>query len=103
MELASIVSKIYITPNRNIVSKQLLDAIHDQHTKGNLLIIKKKADIFGLLILGDDATISRCPLLNIWVLRRIPVAVLEIVHCQGHLDDGNKIYDSFICNQFCNI
>ena len=30
----------------------------------------------------------------------IPVAVLEIVDYQGHLDDSNKKYGTFICNQF---
>ena len=30
-----------------------------------LAMIKKEADIFGLLFLGDGATISRFPLLNI--------------------------------------
>ena len=66
-------------------------------------MIKKEAEIFGLLFLGDGATISRCPLLNILVsAKKIPVTVLEIVDCQGHLADGNKRYGNFICNQFLN-
>ena len=49
-------------------------------------MIKKEADIFGLLFFGDGATISKCPLLNIMAsAKNIPVAVLEIVDCQGHL------------------
>ena len=32
--------------------------------------------------------------------KNIPVAVLEIVDCQGHLPDGNKKDGTFICNQF---
>ena len=45
--------------------------------KMNLAIIKKEAEIFGLLVLGDGATISRCPLLNILAYdKNIPVAVL---------------------------
>ena len=64
-------------------------------------MIKKEADIFGLLFLGDGATISRCPLLNILAsAKNIPVAVLEIVYFQGHLARVNKKYRSFICNQF---
>ena len=56
-------------------------------------MIKKEADIFGLLFLGDGATISKCPLLNILAsAKNIPVAVLEIVDCQGHLARGNKKY-----------
>ena len=71
--------------------------------KSNLSMIKKEAEIFGLLFIGDDATISRCPLLNILAsANNIPVAVLVIVDCQGHLADGNKKDGTFICNQFLN-
>ena len=62
-------------------------------------MIKKEAEIFGLLFLGDGATISRYTLLNILAsAKNIPVAVLEIVECQGHLAQGNKKDASFICN-----
>ena len=64
-------------------------------------MIKREADIFRLLFLGDGATISRFPLSNIMCYaKNIPVAVLEIVDCQGHLSQGNKIDASFICNRF---
>ena len=54
-------------------------------------MIKKEAEIFGLLFLGYGATISRCPLLNILAsAKNIPVDVLEIVDFQGYLTDGNK-------------
>ena len=40
-------------------------------------MIKKEAEIFGLLFLGDSATISRCPSLNILdSAKNIPVDVL---------------------------
>ena len=68
--------------------------------KKNLSAIKKEAEIFGLLILGYGATISRCPLFNILNSKKIPVTVLEIVDCQGRLADVNKKYGIFICNQF---
>ena len=65
-------------------------------------MIKKEAEIFGLLF-GDGDTTSWCLLLNILAAEKnIPVAVLEIVDCQGHLADGNKKYGTFICNQFLN-
>ena len=54
-------------------------------------MIKKEAKIFGLLFLGDGATISRCPLLNIMNFgENIPVAVLGNFDCQGHLADGGR-------------
>ena len=45
--------------------------------KNNLVMIKKEAEISGLLLLGDGATILRCPLLNILAsAKNIPVTVL---------------------------
>ena len=67
----------------------------------NLSLIEKESDIFGLLFLGDGATISRVPLLNILVSgKNLPVAVLELVDCQGHLADSGTKNASFICNIF---
>ena len=58
--------------------------------KRNLAMIKKEAEIFVSLFLGDGATISICPLLNILTsAKNIPVSVLKIVDFQGHLSDGN--------------
>ena len=67
LELARNVSKCYQPPYRKLISKDLLDAIHDQNLESNLSLIKKESDIFGLLFLEDGATISRVPLLNILV------------------------------------
>ena len=67
----------------------------------NLSLIEKESEIFGLLFLGDGATISRVPLLNILVSgKNIPVAVLELVYCRGHLADGGTNNTTFICNRF---
>ena len=66
-------------------------------------MIKKEAEIFGLLFLGDGAIISRCPLLNkLASVKNIPGDVLEIVDCQGHLADGNKKDGTLVCNWCLN-
>ena len=39
LELSRNISKTYITPNRNLISKELLDAILEHNTKRNLAII----------------------------------------------------------------
>ena len=90
LELARTVSKCYQPTNRKLIPKDILDVIHDQNMERNLNLIEKESDIFGLLFLGDGTTISRIPLLNILVsVKNLPVAVLELVDCQGHLaDDG---------------
>ena len=67
-------------------------------------MIKKEAEIFGLLFLGDGATISRCPLLNIQDSEKnTPVSVLRIVDCQGHLADDNKNMEYSFLIVFCII
>ena len=66
-------------------------------------MIKKEAEIFGLLFLGDGATISRCTLLNILSSENnIPVAVLEIADFRSHQADSNKKDSTFICNSVLN-
>ena len=51
--------------------------------------------------LGNDATISTTPLLNIFISgESLPVAVLELVDYQDHLADGEKEYGTFICHIF---
>ena len=101
LELERTVSKCYQPPNRKLISKDLLDVIHDQNMEKNLILIEKESEIFGLLFLGDGATISIVPLLNILVSgKNLPVAVLELVDCQGHLADGGENNGIFICNIF---
>ena len=69
--------------------------------KRNLAMIKKEAEIFELLFLGDCATISRFPLLNIMAsAKNIPVAVLDIVDFQVHLADGNKNMENSVVIHF---
>ena len=91
LDLARTVSKCYQPPNIKLISKDILNVIYDQNMERNSSLIKKESDIFGFLFLGDGATISRVPLLNILVSRtNLPVSVLELVYCQGHLEDGGK-------------
>ena len=71
LEIARTVSKCYQSPNRKLISKYLLDVIHDQSMERNLSLIEKESAIFGLLFLGDGAPISRVPLLKILVSEKI--------------------------------
>ena len=41
LELARTVSKCYQPPNINLISKDILDVIHDQNTESNLILIEK--------------------------------------------------------------
>ena len=77
LDLSRNVSKIYQPLNRKLISKDILYVIHDHNMERNMSLIKKESDIFGLLFLGDGATISRIPLLKILVSGgNLQVAVL---------------------------
>ena len=66
-------------------------------------MIKKEAEIFGLLFLGDGVTISRCPLLNILdYAKTYQLLFWKSLICQGHLADDNKKNGTFIFNMFLN-
>ena len=45
LELARTVSKCCQTPNRKLISKDILDVIHDQNMERNLSLIEKESDI----------------------------------------------------------
>ena len=101
LDLERTFSKCYQFPNRKLTSKDVLYVIRDQNMERNLSLIKKESDIFGLLFLDDGATISRIPLLNILVSgKNLPISVLELVGCHGHLVDGGEKDGTFICNRF---
>ena len=92
------VSKSYQPPYRKLIYKNLFDVIHYQNIESNLILIKKESDLFGLLFLCDGATISIIPLLNIMISGvTLPVAILELIDCRGHLADGGGKDESFIC------
>ena len=53
LELAQTKSKDYISSNRKLIFKELLDLIDEQNTQMNLTVIQNEAEIFGLLFLSD--------------------------------------------------
>ena len=65
--LARNISKDYNPPNIKLVVKDLLDVIHNDNMKSNLVMIKNDPDNLRLLFLGDGAKFSITPLLNILV------------------------------------
>ena len=71
LDLARTVSKCYQPPNRKLISKDILDVIHDQNMERNLSLIKKESDIFGLLFLSDGVTITIIPILKMLVSGKI--------------------------------
>ena len=81
----------YKAPSRNVISKGLVDATYNtiRDTIDNEL--KKEADVFGLSIFRDSATILRRPLINVLGAGvHNHAALLEIADCTGHVAQGYK-------------
>ena len=91
----------YKPPSRNVISKALLNATYDtiRDTIDNKL--KKEADVFGLSIFRDGATILRCPLINILGAGvHNHAALLKIADCTGHVAQGYKKDAEYIAKLF---
>ena len=83
-------SLAYIPPNRKIIFKEQIGVIHEHNTKINLAMIKKEAEIFGLLFLEDGATILRCQLLNILASGKTYWLLYYNVDFQGNFMTATK-------------
>ena len=74
-----------------------MGVIHDQNMKRKLILIKEESDIFGLLFIGDGATITRIILFSILVsVKNFPLHVFENVDFQGNLAYGGKIWNHYM-------
>ena len=96
--LARTVGPDYCPPNRNMIGGELLDinwkSYRTKTTKG----LMDKADVFGIVFLGDLDTIKGCPLINITASSfNFLVAVLGVKYCSKQLVQGN-----FISKRFSN-
>jgi hypothetical protein len=61
----------------------------------------KEAEIYGLSIYGDGATIRRMPLINVLAAGvHNPAAVLEIANCTKQMEDGKKKDATYIAGLF---
>ena len=99
LDLSINLSKVYNNPRRNLISRDLLDVIHNQNMQSKLIMINSK-QIFWFSFGGGGAKISRYRLLKLFILsKNISVVLLDIVDCQGHLAGGGGKYGTFMCNR----
>ena len=89
LALARAVGSDYKPPSRNQVAGELLDLNYESYINSNISKLMKDADVYGVCLLGDGATVKRMPLIN--VLGSSPnnwATVLEIVDCSEHMRNG---------------
>jgi len=98
---AKLASSTYIPPSRKEIGDTLLTETYEVHIKIQDNNLCKDADVFGLCLFGDGATVKRMPLINILASgAHLPAAVLEIVNCQHHLAEGGKKSAEYIAELF---
>jgi hypothetical protein len=63
-------------------------------------IVAKDAELYGMCLLGDGATICGMPLMNVLVSTPSASSVLEIIDCTKHLEEGGKKDSKYIASIF---
>ena len=101
LKIAKHVKKDYSPPNSEAVRTELLDTNYEQYKRENMKSLLTNADIYGLTLFGDGATIHKMPLVNLLASGvHNPCAVLEIFDCTDHLIEGDSKDASAICCMF---
>ncbi len=79
----------YMTPTRAAIARELLDAMYDTYMAKVKSEIDRDADLLGLAIYRDGATINKRPLINIMMASAYnPQALFNIIDCSDHMADG---------------
>jgi hypothetical protein len=86
LKLARLVSSSYRPPTRKSLSNELLQISYDNRLSKYSNDLEVDAEVYGLSLFGDGATIHGMPLMNILAAGvREPCAVLAIVDCKPFL------------------
>jgi hypothetical protein len=81
----------YLPPNRNQMSRTLLDGLYISYYDEMMRTLLLESRIFGVTIYGDGATITNTPLINILAASPNNLsALLEIVDCTSQTAIGVK-------------
>jgi hypothetical protein len=101
LHLARCAPSSYVPPDRNGVSTYLLELNYKQYIARNVKLLELDADIFGLTLFGDGATVRKMPLVNILASGvYAPAAVLEIKDCTDRMAEGEKKDARYIAELF---
>ncbi len=87
--LAKSVPTSYKTPTRQAVGGSLLQLNYNTRLEKSYASLQTNAEVYGLCLYGDGATVKKMPLINILASgAHLTTAVLEIADCTGHLAEG---------------
>lgn len=99
IDMARTAPRGYKAPKRKIIGGEMLDLSFKAHLEHGFVNLLRDAEEFGNGILGDAATIRRCPLVNIFFTSfHDPAFLVDIVDCTDRLRAGEKKDGTFISN-----
>ncbi len=100
LALARMTNNSYKPPTKQEMGGDLLNANYAAYQAQSIARLMSKADIFGMSIFGDGATIVKTPMINILASSAgNPHCVLDVIDCSNHVAEGNKKDAFYICQQ----
>ena len=101
LECARAVGQAYRCPNRHDIGGDLLEVNFKNYRDANLTVATRDAATFGLVVMGDGATIKRMPLLNALVINGNSHPVVAAIRdCTKHMSMAGKKDAIFISDIF---
>lgn len=98
---ARYVNATYRTPNRADVGGKYLEANYTAYRKAALENLSSDAEIFGISIYGDGATIDKVPQINmLGATPANPSCMLDTVDCTNHMQEGGVKDAHYIMKKF---
>ncbi len=79
----------YVTSTQFAIAGELLDATYNTYMAKVKCEIERDADLLGLTIYGDGATIDKRPMINVMTaIAYNPQALCDVIDCSDHMADG---------------
>ena len=97
--MAKIAGRDFVVPGRKKVRGALLDLNYKSCQLANKKALLSDAATFGLVLMGNGATIHRMPLINCLAMYGdCSLVVLSINDCTEHLQQGGKKDAPILCH-----
>jgi hypothetical protein len=81
----------YKMPSRSEVGGKWLEATYSSYREVEVEKLLTEAETFGVMMLGDGATIKDCPQINVMACsENNPSCCLDVIDCSKWVSEGNK-------------
>ena len=96
-----LVDNNFVIPNKKKIGGELLNINFENIKEMNKTNLLKEAAVFGIVLMGDGATIHRMPLLNILAMSgNTPPLTIGILDCTSHMASGGKKDATYVADIF---